>query len=232
MLQAFPVGCTEQPGHLHQPGRRLLAQQGHETLALRGTAEVPQRLQHRQVGFPGAVVLDTLAMRYPQRRLGHGLHHKCLHDCRFTNARLSRDKDDLPCPLLRLRQTGMELVQHCFPLDEQWRGRKGESGRESRRGSSGRCGGRQGHRGEEAIAPPGHSGNEARRLPGIVQRLAQRANGHAHNRIAHGSLRPDSIQQLVFGHQTVRVRHQVGQHVERFGRQGHGLDATPQARVG
>ena len=25
MLQAFPVGSTEQPGHLHQPGRRLLA---------------------------------------------------------------------------------------------------------------------------------------------------------------------------------------------------------------
>ena len=98
---------------------------------------MPQRLQHRQVGFPAAVVLDTLAMRDPQRRPGHGLRRKRLHDSRLPHARLSCDKDYLPCSLLRLRQTGMELVQHCFPLDEQRRGRKGESDRESRRGRSG-----------------------------------------------------------------------------------------------
>ena len=54
---------------------------------------------------------------------------------------------------------------------------------------------------------------------GGQQCLAQYANSHAHDRIAYGGLRPDSIQQLVFARQTVRVRYQVGQHVERFGRQ-------------
>ena len=45
-------------------------------------------------------------------------------------------------------------------------------------------------------------------------------------------LGPDGVEEFVFGHQAVRVGHQVVQHVKGFGRQDHGLNAVPQAGIG
>jgi hypothetical protein len=75
----------------------------------------------------------------------------------------------------------------------------------------------------------GDRGNEAGRLRRVVQRLAQRTNGDTYHGIAHSGLGPDGVEQFVFGHQAVRVRHQVVQHSEGFGRQDNSLGIAPQA---
>lgn len=59
-LQLGLLGRAEQPGQLPEPGRGIAAQQRDESFALRGPAEPAQRFQHRQVSFPGAVMLHAL----------------------------------------------------------------------------------------------------------------------------------------------------------------------------
>jgi hypothetical protein len=83
----------------------------------------------------------------------------------------------------------------------------------------------------EAIAAARDRGNETWRLCRVVQHLAQRTDSHAYHAITHSGLGPDSVEQLVFGHQAIRVRHQVVQHGENFRRQGDSLRRAPQAGV-
>ena len=87
------------------------------------------------------------------------------------------------------------------------------------------------HRRQEAIPAPRHGGNVPGRLRHIAQHLAEGTNGDAHHGITHGSLGPDRVEQFVFRHQAVRVRHQVVQHGKDFGGQGYGLRRAPQAGV-
>ena len=54
--------------------------------------------------------------------------------------------------------------------------------------------------GQEAVAAAGDRGDEVGRARRIAEHLAQRTNDHAYHSIAHGRLRPDGIQELVFGH--------------------------------
>ena len=63
--------------------------------------------------------------------------------------------------------------------------------------------------GQEAIAAAGDRSNEVRRSRRIAKHLTQRANDYAYHSIAHSRLRPDGIQELVFGHQAVPMGHQV-----------------------
>ena len=64
-----------------------------------------------------------------------------------------------------------------------------------------------------------------------AQRLAQLANGDAHHRITHRRLGPDSVEQGVFGHQAVRMSHQVVQHIEALRCQGNGLRPAPETDI-
>jgi hypothetical protein len=65
-----------------------------------------------------------------------------------------------------------------------------------------------------------------------MQRLAQLTNADGQRRLTHCRVRPDCLQQGVFGHQLPSVLHQDVQHGEGFGGQVHGLGAPPQAGVG
>jgi hypothetical protein len=75
----------------------------------------------------------------------------------------------------------------------------------------------QGGWGQEAVAPPGHRGNEAWRPRGVAQRLAQRTNGNAHHGIRHSRLGPHRVQEFGFRDEAVRVRHQVREYIKHFG---------------
>jgi len=76
-----------------------------------------------------------------------------------------------------------------------------------------------------------HRGNALRDLRRIAQRLAQLANGDAHDGITDGHLGPERVQQHVFGDQAVRMDHEVVKDVKGFGGYGHSLSLTPQTGV-
>lgn len=65
----------------------------------------------------------------------------------------------------------------------------------------------------------------------ITQHLAQRAHGHRDHRLTHRRLRPDRLEQRVFGHELARLRHQAAQDRKGFGGQWDRLVATPQPFV-
>jgi hypothetical protein len=76
-----------------------------------------------------------------------------------------------------------------------------------------------------------HRGNTLRDLRRIAQRLAQLANGDAHDGITDGHLGPERVQQHVFGDQAVRMDHEVVKDVKGFGGYGYSLSLTPQTDV-
>ena len=68
----------------------------------------------------------------------------------------------------------------------------------------------------EAITAPMHGGNEARRLDGITQGLANLAQTDFQDSLAHRHPRPDSREQHLFGDQLPGVGYQVLQHGKSF----------------
>jgi hypothetical protein len=93
-LQQRRVGAVGQPGQQRQPGRRV----AHENAAQRCGAGLPgqtfQRLQDRQVGFAGAVLLDAAALRPPQIGSGAVSLAERLDQRRLADARLAGDEND------------------------------------------------------------------------------------------------------------------------------------------
>jgi hypothetical protein len=66
-LQGFAVDGLEDPRHLHEPGGGVSAQERDQPVAAL-SAEPTERIQHRPIGFPGPVGLDTLSLRDPHAR--------------------------------------------------------------------------------------------------------------------------------------------------------------------
>ena len=62
----------------------------------RFSTQPPERLQHRQIGFARAKVLNALPTPYPYLSIVTSLLQKRFHQCGLANARLARDEDDLP----------------------------------------------------------------------------------------------------------------------------------------
>ena len=142
----------EEGRHLHQPGRRLLRQPGHELGPVRPAPELPQGLEDRQVGFAGAIRLDALPPGQPQVWcLGH-LRQKGVYHRRLADAGLARHEAHLAYAASRLRQPLVELRDLGLPPNGP--------GRRERRGGRGCRQGRERHRGGQApppaIAPAGH----------------------------------------------------------------------------
>ena len=82
--QAFALGLAAQPGQLQQPGRRDAAQQRGQRGVV--AAERGQRLEHGQIRFAGAVLLDALALREGHRaeRGGKVVDQRRLADAGFA----------------------------------------------------------------------------------------------------------------------------------------------------
>src|SRR5262249_57678855 len=69
---------------------------GYETHPLWPTTESPQRREHRQIRFSGAIVLQALAPHQPHALQRRGLLQEDIHQSRLATTRLSRHKDDPP----------------------------------------------------------------------------------------------------------------------------------------
>src|SRR5207249_7066453 len=165
-LQCLEVGIAEQRRHLHQPSRGMLAEECDDALAAGFPAQPSQRLEDRQVSLTGPVLLATPPTRYPRRpRLGdlleEGIHHR-----RLPDSRLARHEHDLALAAERLLLPALQLAEFCLaPHQENTRSPQ------SRIGPGGRRDGR-----DEAVPPPPHRLDEARRRAIIAQYPAQLAN--------------------------------------------------------
>src|SRR5262249_25100052 len=59
-LESIAVGAVEEPRHLREPGRRVLAEEGDQPVATTLAAEAAQRIQHGPIGLGRPGQLDTL----------------------------------------------------------------------------------------------------------------------------------------------------------------------------
>src|SRR5262245_55179951 len=84
----------------------------------------------------------------------------------------------------------------------------------------------------EPIPPPMDRPDEPRGLRGLAQRLAQLANACGQHALAHYGVRPDGLQQGLFGDQLARVCRQQAQDRKHFGGQADPLPAMPHTLVG
>ena len=70
----------------------MLLQDGSHLSLFSPTCELTQHSHHRQIGFAGAVVLDTLPDTDPGLPHRAQAGHKSVHQSCFANARLAADK--------------------------------------------------------------------------------------------------------------------------------------------
>ena len=91
------------PG-LHQPGGRVHRHGLHDGVAASTAAQLPERFQHRVIGFLAAVALDALPVRDTYvRHVRRSLLQEGIDQGGFPQARLPSEQDDLSltvhCPV-------------------------------------------------------------------------------------------------------------------------------------
>jgi hypothetical protein len=92
--------------------------------------------------------------------------------------------------------------------------------------------GHQGNVADETVPAPVHRLDEVWGLGVIPQRLAQLTNADGQHDLTDRRLRPQGLEQGVFGEELIRVFDQIPQEGEGFGPQDTDLGAAPQAFVG
>ena len=221
---------TEQRGHLGQPRGGLLLQHRQERRALGFSTQPAQRLQDRQVGFAPAVVLDTLPPRQPHIPRARGILHKGIDHGRFAEPGSPVRNTICRAPCRTRSSHWCRWVSSRSRPTSSGGGTVG-AGRSGRR----RWEGGRGDRGEvpdEPIPPPMHRLDEPRGLRRLPQHLAQLANAAGEHGVTHHRLRPDGLQQGLFGDQLTRLRHQQAQHRKDFGGQADHRSPMPHTFVG
>ena len=114
-LHRLHIAITQQPRELLQPGRCMLLQDLHEVLAPRCSTQSPQSLQHGEIRFAGAVLLDALSPADAQRvRLGD-FRQEHFHQRRLADPRLAGHEYELPLAVQGCGQPGVEVGQLRLP---------------------------------------------------------------------------------------------------------------------
>ena len=86
---------AHQPRKLDQPQGRITPQHGQDRVVLRPLAQLPQRLEDRQVRFPLARVRGALPPPDPPRTPGRTAGQKPIDHRRLANADVATDEDEL-----------------------------------------------------------------------------------------------------------------------------------------
>jgi hypothetical protein len=99
-LQLSPLGGTEKPRHLYQPGGCVFVQDFHQAPASGFAAQSSQRIQHWEIGFARAILLNALSATDQETFFMRNLSllKKLVDKSRFADAWLARHKDDLALP--------------------------------------------------------------------------------------------------------------------------------------
>ena len=92
-----------------------------QLLAARRSPQSPQRLEHRQIGFAGAVLLHALPAADAQRVAFADLRQERLHQRRLADSRLAGHEHELPLPVERLLQPLVQPRQLGVSADQRRR---------------------------------------------------------------------------------------------------------------
>src|SRR5262249_8628872 len=98
-------------GKLSQPCRRMLIENGDDAFAVRMSAKLAERFQHRQIWLARAVLFDALspANKHPTpvgKRRGVGVD-----DSGFSNAGLAGDEHELSLTIERPSRASLQLFK-------------------------------------------------------------------------------------------------------------------------
>ena len=94
-LEPFQLRLAHQPRELYQPQGRIPPQHRQDRVARRSVAQLPQRLEERQVRFPLAIVLGALPPPDPPRAPGRTVGQKLIDHRRLANPDVAADEDEL-----------------------------------------------------------------------------------------------------------------------------------------
>ncbi|HEY2468188.1 MAG TPA: hypothetical protein VGI45_10190 [Terracidiphilus sp.] len=94
-MKVFSFCLQQQRRHLRQPRRRLLPQKCHDRSAVSRAAKARKTIEHREIGFPGTIVFQTLTLCYKySRRLGSFLQESS-NDSSFPDTGLPGNENGL-----------------------------------------------------------------------------------------------------------------------------------------
>ena len=95
-LHRLHVAVAQQPRQLLQPGRRMLLEHLDQLFAAGRSPQSSQRFQHRQIRFPGAVLLHALPAADAQRLRSADLGQERLDQRGLADPRLPGHEHELP----------------------------------------------------------------------------------------------------------------------------------------
>ena len=234
-VQRIAVGGTEEPWHLHQPGGRMLPQEGDQPVAPSLAAEPAEGIEQRQIWFLSPVRLDALASRDPDARVGGDALEKGLDHPRLADARLAGHEDDLSHAAPRRIEPCPELAQSGLPAHEVGRpaiaGAAAEGGghrRRPRHRTARRSRVDVGDVGDEPVPPPVHRGHEPGCADLIAESLPDLPNADLEHCVAHHGPGPDALEQHILSDELTVALNEAVQHGKRLGRQVNFRRASPQ----
>jgi hypothetical protein len=110
-LEQLAVLPGDEGGKLNQPRGGLRGEDPDDAVSPGSPTELPERLQHRVVGLPASVALDTLAARDATPHGGCSLALELVDEGGLADAGLSGDEDELTLVPQGLPQRGVQGVE-------------------------------------------------------------------------------------------------------------------------
>jgi hypothetical protein len=203
--EQFAVCGRHQRGQLHQPHRRVHAQHVDDARIL--PAQLPDRVQDRQIRFAHPVLRQTLAAADPHVRIGDHAARKRFEQRRLADAGLPSRTPPAPPrrapashPCIR---DSVVLATHEPGRHVRWwqaPGRRNAIGRTLLR----RRGLHASDFTDEPVPATVGRFDEAGGLRIVRQRLANLADGDFEHRIADKRVPPDRANEVLFGHELRR----------------------------
>jgi hypothetical protein len=212
-------------GQLREERRRELHERRERALSVLRSPQLAEHLDHREVRLGRAVLLDALAAH--RGRLGAVLElfEEGVHEARLPDAGLAGHEAHLALPRVRALERRAQGRQLCLAAHEHpLRSRRPRLGRE-------RC---RPHRLRvlaelrgEPVAAADHRLDHA-----VAQDRSQLVHVGAHGALAHDRRSPDVLEQLLMGHEPLRVRDEIAQDREWLASYGQELGSLPQPLLG
>ena len=228
------IARLDERRHLGQPRRRVPSQQGGDASAPRIAREPSERVEHRQVRFGAAGVLQALTLRDPGSSVLLDLPQEGVDDARLADPAFPDHEHDLTLAGERSHERRMQRHERAVASNQRCPGHVERRCTDGVRGAGSIVGRRRverrrgRHWRNEAIPDPPCRVHEPRRRRIVPESAANLTNRDLQHRIADVDSRPDVIEQLVFGDDPVHVASEVIEHAVGLRGQPDGARALPQ----
>src|SRR6266436_9707844 len=222
-LKSFLLLHAEQGRKLDHPRGRMLRQSLQRRGVVGRADQLPDRFEHRIVGLLSPEHLEALSAGNPAVGPQRRTLLKCIDECSLSGACLTREEEDLPNPLQRPLQTVVELRACRLATHNPCRAAV------SRFRSNWHA--FIVHRRYEFVAALVHGLDEHRVVAAITEDLADSEDVLLDEFRVHVRLRPQRLEDLVLGNDSIRVIDQIAKQIERLWPKRYALLPTPQAVV-